>query len=96
MTETDNTPAPTDLESLHEPLWKRAVFMVIIAVMISVAQSLLVLVAVVQFIVILIDNRRPNERLAEFGVMIGAWVAAAARYQSVASDAKPWPFAEKD
>jgi hypothetical protein len=45
---------------------------------------------------VLIDNRQPNERLADFGSMVGAWVAKAARYMAVATDAKPWPFKEMD
>jgi len=90
----DRPTAPLDKSS--EPLWKRAVFMLIIGAMLSVAQSLLFLVAVIQFIVLLIDQRQPNERLADFGCMIGAWVAKAARYLSIATDAKPWPFKEMD
>ena len=89
----DAAPAISETKPL-DPLWKRAIFMLIIAAMISIAQSILLLIAVVQFIVLLIDNRQPNERLAEFGVMVGDWVAMAARYQSVASEARPWPFKE--
>ena len=89
----DDRPSPP-LDKPAEPLWKRLVFMLIIAAMLSIAQSLLVLIAVVQFIVLIIDNRQPNERLADFGCMVGAWVAKAARYQSVATDDKPWPFKE--
>lgn len=79
-----------------EPLWQRLVYMLIIAAMISIAQSLLMLVAAIQFITLLINNREPNERLADFGCMIGAWVAKAARYQSIATDAKPWPWKDMD
>lgn len=96
MYDVDDDRPTAPLDKSGEPLWKRAVFMLIIGAMLSVAQSLLFLVAVIQFIVLLIDQRQPNERLADFGCMIGAWVAKAARYLSIATDAKPWPFKEMD
>ncbi|MFN4058517.1 MAG: DUF4389 domain-containing protein [Roseinatronobacter sp.] len=91
----DDRPAPP-VDKSGEPLFKRLIFMLIIAAMLSVAQSILIFTAVVQFVVILIDNRQPNPRLADFGSMVGAWVAKAARYMAVATDAKPWPFKEMD
>ncbi len=91
----DDRPSPP-LDKPAEPLWQRLIYMLIIAAMLSVAQSILFLIAVVQFIVIIIDNRQPNERLADFGCMVGAWVAKAARYLAVATDAKPWPFKDMD
>jgi hypothetical protein len=54
------------------------------------------LLAIIQFVIILIDNRQPNARLADLGCMVGAWVAKAARYMVGATDAKPWPFREMD
>lgn len=91
----DDRPSPP-LDKSEESLGKRLIFMLIIAAMLSVAQSILFLIAVVQFIIVLIDNRQPNERLADFGCMVGAWVAKAARYMAVATDSKPWPFKEMD
>lgn len=96
MIDIDEDRPSAPLEKPQEPLWQRAVFMLIIAAMLSFAQSILFLIAVVQLIIVVIDNRQPNERLADFGCMVGAWVAKAARYMSVATDAKPWPFKEMD
>lgn len=96
MQDIDDDRPTAPLDKSEEPLWKRLVFMLIIAAMISVAQSLLFLIAVVQFIILVIDQRQPNERLADFGCMVGAWVAKAARYMSIATDAKPWPFKDMD
>ena len=78
----------------EEKLWKRLIYMLILAAMVSIAQSVLFLIACIQFIIILIDNRTPNPRLAEFGCLVGDWVANAARYLSVSTDTKPWPFKE--
>jgi succinate-acetate transporter protein len=96
MQDIDDDRPTAPLDKSEEPLWKRLIFMLIIAAMISVAQSILFLIAVIQFIIILIDQRQPNERLADFGCMVGAWVAKAARYMSIATDAKPWPFKDMD
>jgi hypothetical protein len=44
----------------------------------------------------LINRGAPNERLAELGTDLGIWMAKAARYQTAASDVKPWPWTELD
>ena len=43
-------------------------------------------------IIMLAYKGHPNEELGDFGSMVGAWVAKAARYQSAASAQKPWPW----
>lgn len=74
----------------------RFVYMVLIAVMISVAQTVLGVATIIQFVVMLVNNKQPNERLAEFGTDLGIWVAKAARYQTAASNVKPWPWSDLD
>jgi len=74
----------------------RLVYMLLIAVMISVAQTVLGLATLVQFVIMLVNNKEPNERLADFGTDLGIWVAKAARYQTAASNVKPWPWTELD
>ena len=64
--------------------------------MISVAQTVLGIATVVQFVIMLVNDKQPNERLAEFGTDLGIWVAKAARYQTAASNVKPWPWTELD
>ncbi|MDC0739250.1 DUF4389 domain-containing protein [Cognatishimia sp. SS12] len=78
-----------------DSLLMRAIYMILIAVMISMAQTVLGVVAVLQFVVLLI-SKQPNERLADFGTDLGIWVAKAARYQTAASNVKPWPWTELD
>ena len=88
-----NTPTPDrDLE----PLWMRLINMIIIAVMLSVASSFLGLLTIAQFIVMLVNQRQPNEPIAEIGTTLGVWMAKAARYQTGASEVKPWPWTELD
>ncbi|EBA14883.1 hypothetical protein RSK20926_16842 [Roseobacter sp. SK209-2-6] len=79
----------------QEGLASRLIHMILIAVMISLAQTVLATVTVLQFIVMLV-HKAPNERLAEFGTDLGIWLAKAARYQTAASQVKPWPWSELD
>jgi hypothetical protein len=74
----------------------RLVYMVLIWLMIQVAQTILGFATVLQFIVMLINNGERNERIAEFGTDLGIWVAKAARYQTAASEVKPWPWTPLD
>jgi succinate-acetate transporter protein len=80
----------------YENIWLRLLHMVIIAVLMSMASSLLGIMTVVQFLIMVFNNRRPNEQLAEMGTTMGVWMAKAARYQMAASEVKPWPWTELD
>lgn len=79
-----------------ENLPMRLIYMVIIAVMLSIAQTVLTLATVLQFIILLLNDRTPNARLADFGTDLGIWIAKAARYQTAASEVKPWPWTDLD
>lgn len=74
----------------------RLLYMILIAIMISLAQTALGVATVVQFVVMLVNNNEPNKRLADFGTDLGIWVAKAARFQTAASNVKPWPWTELD
>jgi len=89
MNEADK---PRADEPLPRDVWPRILWIVVIVFMISVAQTVLLVVAVLQVIIMLTSKGKPNEELADFGCMVGAWVAKAARFQSAASDEKPWPW----
>lgn len=73
-------------------VWPRILWIVVITMLISVAQSILFAVAVLQMVFLIAQRGRPNEELGDFGAMVGAWIAKAARYQAAASDQKPWPW----
>ncbi len=83
-----------DADRLPPPreLWPRLLWIVVITMMISVAQSVLFAVAALQVVLMIASRGRPNEELGDFGAMIGAWIAKAARYRAAASDEKPWPW----
>lgn len=82
----------TDLESI----WLRLLNVVIIAVLMSFASTILGFLTVAQFLIMLFNKRQPNDQLAEIGTTMGVWMAKAARYQTGASEVKPWPWTELD
>lgn len=96
MAKDHDTTAETDTDSDFESIWLRLLNMVIIAVLMSMASSLLGLMTVAQFLIMLFNKRVPNEQLAEMGTTMGVWMAKAARYQTGASEVKPWPWTELD
>ena len=77
-------------------LLMRLIFMILIALMMSVAYSVLGVITLIQFVIMVINRRQPNERLAEFGTSLGIWFAKAVRYQMAASEVKPFPWSELD
>lgn len=79
-----------------ENLVFRLVYMILIAIMLSVAGTGLGMLTVIQFVILVINSGEPNERLADFGTDLGIWMAKAARYQTAASEVKPWPWTELD
>lgn len=85
-------PARGEPPKIEENMMQRLLIMIIIWVMLSLAQSVLTLLTAVQFILTLINGNTPNERLADFGIDLGTWIAKAARYQTMASEDKPWPW----
>ena len=87
---------PQDKPEERDSLLIRLVFMLLIALMISIAQTVLGVATLVQFVIMVLSKGEPNERLAEFGTSLGIWIAKAARYQTAASNVKPWPWTELD
>lgn len=83
-------------EQDYENMFLRLIHMIIIALLLSMAHTLLGLLTVAQFLIMLFSKRQPNEQLAEFGTTMGMWMAKAARYQTGASEVKPWPWTELD
>jgi hypothetical protein len=73
-------------------IWMRGLMMLIFAILIGLAQTILHVLTVVQFVLMLIDKGKPNAQIAGFGKSLGGWLAKAAAFQTAQSEAKPWPF----
>ena len=85
-----------DVETDYESIWLRLLNVIIIAVLMSMASTLLGFLTIAQFLIMLLNKREPNAQLAEIGTTMGVWMAKAARYQTGASEVKPWPWTELD
>lgn len=92
----ENTARREPEQPVDENLVTRLIYMIIIAFLISFASTIIGVLAVLQFIIMLVNNKQPNERLAALGTDVGIWVAKATRYQTAASEVKPWPWTELD
>ncbi len=92
----DQDSSDIDVEKDYENIWLRLLNMVIIAVLMSMASTLLGFMTVAQFLIMVFNKREPNDQLAEMGTTMGVWMAKAARYQTAASEVKPWPWTELD
>lgn len=79
-----------------EGMFVRFVHMLLIWFMLSLAQTVLTLATVVQLVIMLLNKGAANQRLADFGTDLGIWMAKAARFQTGASEVKPWPWTELD
>jgi hypothetical protein len=78
---------PTELLDI----WKRGLFMLLFGIGFSIGQVVLNAIAIVQFVWLLAKRER-NENLARFGASLSTWFADASRFQSCASDDKPFPW----
>jgi len=77
-------------------IWWRLLHVILIAMMLYLASTILTFVTVIQFIIMAVNKGEKNARLADFGTDRGIWIAKAARYQAAASEVKPWPWTDLD
>jgi hypothetical protein len=80
----NQTPVP-----ITEPkaVWKRGLLMLLF----GIGQAVLNAIAVVQFLWLLF-TREPNNHLVRFGNSLVIWLADVARFQTCATDEKPFPW----
>lgn len=92
----ENTSRRKPEAPVEESLGGRVLYMILIAMMTSIASSVLWVLAIVQFVIMATNNKQPNEKLADLGTDIGIWLAKAVRYLTAASEVKPWPWTDLD
>ncbi len=84
-----------DAFAAPENIWMRGLQMLLFAILFGLAETILAVVALVQFLWMLFTRSR-NELLVEFGHDLGNWTKDVARFQSGASDDKPFPWRKWD
>lgn len=74
----------------RRPTWIRGAWMIGFIAAAAIAQTILNVIAIIQFLWLLIAGE-PNARLAAFGKSLAAWAAETIRFLTMASDDKPFP-----
>ena len=83
--------AKEDLGDYPSGVWMRALHMLIFLVLFGVAETILLVLTILQLGWMIFAKKR-NPSLAQFGHQAGTWLQAVARFQSGASDDKPFPW----
>ena len=74
-------------------IWMRGLMMLILALMFGLAETVLGVVALVQFLWMLFAKEK-NTLLMGFGEDLARWLADVALFQTGATDDKPFPWAK--
>jgi hypothetical protein len=72
--------------------WTRGLFMLLLLLAFGVAQGILWIGAIVQFLWLLFAGE-PNPAIVQFGRSLARWIGDTGRYLLGASEAKPFPWA---
>ena len=82
--------APDDKLSTRD-VWMRGLFMLLFMIGFWVGQSLLNLLAIVQFLWLLFTRER-NQILVSFGSSLSTWLSQVGRFLSCATVERPFPW----
>jgi len=76
-----------------ERIWMHGLMMLILAVLFSLAKTVLAVLALVQFLWMLVTKEK-NALLMDFGEDLGNWMSDVAKFLSGAADHKPFPWSK--
>lgn len=94
MTEPQVLQEPSTDEGFdNRNVWMRGLWMVVLAIFFGFAEALLLLLALVQFLWMLLGKEK-NRPIADFGGDLSDWLARVARFQTGATEDRPFPFAK--
>ena len=74
-------------------IWIRGLFMLLMALILHVAGTVLFIIAVIQFVIMLI-NKTPNARLVSFGRSLARYFQQIANFLTFAIEEIPFPFSD--
>jgi hypothetical protein len=86
---TENSIVPGNKRNI----WMRGLFMLLMALALHVSGTVLGIVAVIQFVMVLL-NDTPNVRLVSFGRSMGNYMRQIVNYLTFATEDIPFPFSE--
>jgi len=73
--------------------WKRALYMILFAIAYSIAELIVAVIVIVQFLTILFTGRA-NETLLQFGNSLSAYVWQILRFVMYNTEHMPFPFSD--
>ncbi|MBI5750955.1 MAG: DUF4389 domain-containing protein [Hydrogenophilales bacterium] len=74
-------------------IWARASFMLLMGLVLHVSVTLILVVTVIQFVMVLL-NDAPNIRLLAFGRNLGRYLQQIVNFLTFASEEIPFPFSD--
>lgn len=86
---TENSDVPNNKRNI----WMRGLLMLLMAVAFHVCMTVLGIVAVIQFLITLL-NDTPNVRLVSFGRSMGSYLRQIVNFLTFATEEMPFPFSE--
>ena len=84
----DSSPQPAP-----RSIWVRGLMMVLMALAYQLVSTLLLFVAVIQFVLMLASDA-PNTRLSNLGRSLGRYQSQVANFVSFATEEAPFPFSD--
>jgi hypothetical protein len=82
---------PADGTPTTRDVWLRGLFMLLFMIAFAIGQSILNLIAIVQFLWLMFA-REHNQLLANFGNSLATWLAEVGRFLACAADDRPFPW----
>ena len=96
MSEIDDKPLeieePEERIEAPEGIWMRGLWMIVLALLFGLGETILAVTALVQWLWMLFTKEK-NGFLVDFGADMGAWMRDVARFQTGATEDKPFPWA---
>ena len=83
----------SDASDNKRNIWMRGLFMLLMAFAFHVCVTVLCIVAVIQFVIMLLDDT-PNIRLVSFGRSMGNYLRQIVNFLTFATQEIPFPFSE--
>jgi hypothetical protein len=90
---TEDIPQETGKSLMAQSTWLRGFFMLLFAVAYGIAELLLLVTAVFQFLCLLVTGKTV-ERLVIFGENLGRYFYQVVRYLTFNTEERPFPFSD--
>lgn len=81
----------SEMPANHRNIWIRGLFMLLMALILHVAGTVLFIIAPIQFLITLL-NGTPNQRLVSFGRSLARYLQQIVNFMTFSTEEIPFPF----